>query len=67
MPNKIRVSSIPQALITKDRVYNRKEVMISASAMDVQMIASYAASGIKSGTGIRGGTGNILVLFWVPQ
>ena len=67
MPNKIRVSSIPQALITKDRVYNRKEVVMSASAMEVQIIVSYAVSGIKSGTGILGGTGNILVLIWVPQ
>lgn len=44
--------------MTDDRVYKRIEVATSVNANEVQMIASYPASGIKSGIEIGGGTGN---------
>lgn len=46
-----------------DRVYKRIEVVTSVNANEVQMIASYPASGTKSGTGIGGGSGNELDMF----
>ena len=66
----IRVSSRPQALTMRNRVYIRRAVVIRANVNEVQMIASYVVIDVMSGTGMGGGRGSILaklLLFHGPR